>query len=378
MYRLLAVLLLFCPAFAQVQPPGVVIDHSPASSGLYIGSPGLAVLPGGVYIASHDYFGPKSSSTECAETRIFRSADRGLSWSPLSEMRCMFWGGFFVHKGALYIIGATKEYGDLVIRRSRDGGKTWTSPTDGSNGLLRSGRFHSSTVPVVVHRGRIWRAFEDAEGGGGWGYHFRALMLSAPVNAELLKASSWTVSEPLGRNPEWLEGNFGGWLEGNAVVTPRGGIADVLRVDSPDGDTAAIIEISPDGKTPRFDPAAGFVHLPGAAKKFTIRYDPKTRLYWSLSNPVPEQYRQFKAAATRNTLALVSSPDLRTWTLRRILLDHPDREKHAFQYVDWQFDGDDIIAISRTAFDDEEGGAHNAHDANYLTFHRFRNFRTSK
>jgi len=29
----------------------------------------------------------------------------------------------------------------------------------------------------------------------------------------------------------------------------------------------------------------------------------------------------------------------------------------------------------RTAYDDGGGGAHNAHDANYLTFHRFRNFR---
>ena len=43
--------------------------------------------------------------------------------------------------------------------------------------------------------------------------------------------------------------------------------------------------------------------------------------------------------------------------------------------VDWQFDGEDIIAACRTAFDDAEGGAHNNHDANYLTFHRFANFR---
>jgi hypothetical protein len=33
------------------QPPGIVIDHSPASSGLYIGSPSLAVLSNGTYLA---------------------------------------------------------------------------------------------------------------------------------------------------------------------------------------------------------------------------------------------------------------------------------------------------------------------------------------
>ena len=50
--------------------------------------------------------------------------------------------------------------------------------------------------------------------------------------------------------------------------------------------------------------------------------------------------------------------------------------KHAFQYIDWLFDGDDIVAVSRTAFDDDEGGACDFHNANYLTFHRFRGFRS--
>ena len=39
-------------------------------------------------------------------------------------------------------------------------------------------------------------------------------------------------------------------------------------------------------------------------------------------------------------------------------------------------DSDDLVAVSRTAYDDYEGGAHSAHDANFLTFHRIKNFRT--
>ena len=59
------------------------------------------------------------------------------------------------------------------------------------------------------------------------------------------------------------------------------------------------------------------------------------------------------------------------------LLDASNRDvaKHGFQYVDWLFDGPDIIAACRTAYDDGQGGAHNAHDANYLTFHRISSFR---
>jgi hypothetical protein len=72
---------------------------------------------------------------------------------------------------------------------------------------------------------------------------------------------------------------------------------------------------------------------------------------------------------------LTSSKDLKNWTIRSILLYHPDNLKHGFQYSDWLFDGQDIIAVVRTAFDDAEGGAHNKHDANFLTFHRWRNFR---
>jgi hypothetical protein len=68
---------------------------------------------------------------------------------------------------------------------------------------------------------------------------------------------------------------------------------------------------------------------------------------------------------------LTSSADLRNWKVEAVLLQHADAKQPAWQYLDWLFDGDDIVAASRTAAD----GSHNAHDANYLTFHRFRKFR---
>jgi hypothetical protein len=87
------------------------------------------------------------------------------------------------------------------------------------------------------------------------------------------------------------------------------------------------------------------------------------------------EFTTVRPAFVRNTLAIATSPDLRKWTLGKVLLHHPDIKKHAFQYVDWVFEGDDIIADCRTAYEDGLGGAHRYHDANYLTFHRFPNFR---
>jgi hypothetical protein len=362
-------------AGAEAQaPPGVVVDYSPASSGVYIGSPSIARLPDGTYVASHDQFGPGSTSDR---TLVFGSSDRGRTWSRLCEIAGQWWSTLFVHRGALYLIGTDREEGRVVIRRSADGGRTWTEPRDERTGLLiASGRYHCAPVPVVLHDGRIWRAMEDALGPGGWGSHFNAFMLSAPEDADLLDAARWTASNRLGRNPAWLGGTFNGWLEGNAVVTRDGRMLDILRVDCPsDDEVAAFIDVSSDGKTARFDPARGFVPFPGGAKKFTIRYDARSHRYWSLVNYVPHAERAGKPASTRNTLALVCSPDLRRWEVRAILLHHPDPVKHGFQYVDWLFEGEDLVAVIRTAYDDGASGAHNFHDANYLTFHRFRQFR---
>jgi hypothetical protein len=150
----------------------------------------------------------------------------------------------------------------------------------------------------------------------------------------------------------------------------------MLRVDYRQGpEKAAMIRIGADGKTATFDPATGFVDFPGGCKKFTIRHHAPSARYWSLSNYVPPQHQGGNPERTRNTLALICSPDLRQWEVRSILLYAPDVERHAFQYVDWQFEGEDIVAVSRTAYDDAEGGAHRQHDANYLTFHRFERWR---
>jgi hypothetical protein len=361
----------------SAEPPGVVVNYIPPARQVYVGSPGIAVLPDGAYLAKHDEFGPKSTENTDAVTQVFRSRDRGQTWEHAATVRGIYWASIFVHRGEAYLLGTSKQHGFVVISRSPDGGTTWTVPKDKKSGLLLDdAKYHCAPVPVVVHDGRLWRAMEDAMGPGGWGTHFRSFMMSAPADSNLLDADNWTVSNRIGRDERWLNGQFRGWLEGNAVVTPEGGIVNILRVDYRlDGEKAAVIEISADGKKATFDPESGFIDFPGGAKKFTIRYDSVSKMYWTLSNPVLPGHRDPDPGRVRNAVALMRSPDLRRWEIRCIVLYHPDVDKHGFQYLDWLFEGEDIIAVSRTAWGAGADAPPRQHDANYLTFHRFRDFR---
>ncbi|NLF07876.1 MAG: exo-alpha-sialidase [Pirellulaceae bacterium] len=355
--------------------PGIVVHHSAAGSGLYVGSPGIAVLDDGAYLAKCDLFGPNSNEFRAPATLVFRSENRGRSWRQVARLEGLFWASVFTHRGTAWMLGTDKHHGRIVILRSDDGGRTWTKPIDADTGLLTpDGEYHTAPVPVVVHQGRVWRACEDAMGGKRWGERYRAFVMSAPVDADLLKSSSWTFSNRLVRDPEWLEGRFGGWLEGNVVAAPDGRIVNILRVETKKGEQAAMIHVGDDGRA-TFDPRSDFLDFPGGATKFTIRDDPSAKRYWALTNYVLPKFSQFHAGCVRNTLALIGSDDLKNWKIHCLLLHHPDHVKHAFQYPDWVFDGEDIIAVVRAAFDDGLGGAHNAHDANFLIFHRFKNFR---
>jgi len=361
---------------APVEVPGVVVAHSPAKTGIYIGSAGIVRLTDGTLLAKHDEFGPNSTEHTSAITRVFCSRDRGQSWREISKIDGLFWSTILEHRGAVYMVGTHHHHGPLVVCRSNDGGAAWTTPKDRKSGLIRQGKFHTAPVPVVVHNGRLWRAVEDGDGPDGWGQMYRPRVMSIPVDADLLDADQWTITNPIERDGGWLGGDFWCVLEGNAVVDRSGIVRNMLRSDQ--DDFAAVTTVSTDGTTQSIDPQFDRASLPGASKKLLIRWDESSQLYWALSNPAPPDTPPKEAAKIRNTLVLFSSPNLRDWTMRRILLHHPDARFHAFQYPDWIIDGDDLLLASRTAYDDVEGGAHRAHDANFLTFHRFHSFRSMR
>ena len=118
-----------------------------------------------------------------------------------------------------------------------------------------------------------WRSMEDAMGSGGWAAYFNSFVMSIPVDADLLNAANWTLSNRLPRIRNGWTGKFGGWLEVEVSLYLGGGLAGMSsRVDYRDPDEkAAMVSVSADGRTVRFDPAEGFMAFPGGCKKFAIR-----------------------------------------------------------------------------------------------------------
>ena len=70
----------------------------------------------------------------------------------------------------------------------------------------------------------------------------------------------------------------------------------------------------------------------------------------------------------RNLLSLMVSEDGKNWRLAKDIYNylHANAEKVGFQYVDFFFEGDDILFQCRTAMNN----ATNFHDSNYATFDR--------
>lgn len=378
------------------------LRYQSPSTKTYLGSPSLVRLHDGRLLATHDYFAPEGGEGtikgDDGLTSVYRSDDDGRTWRNIAHLAGAFWSTLFLHRDSLWLLGCSRVYGSIVIRRSDDGGDTWTRADTPAGGLLFAGgsedrgpHYHGAPMPVLVHGGRIYRAFEDCT-PRVWGRGFKAFVISAPEDADLLDAANWTMSNKLAFDPAWVPAErWGGalnpgWLEGNCVAAPDGSVWNILRVNAePMPDQAALVRVSDEGRRVSFDPENGFIDFPGGTHKFTIRRDPRSGLYLTLSNPAAGRFPSgngfidvpFLGVSRRNILTLCSSPDLRDWSVCATLLadDLPldareSYEKTGFQYVDWHFDGEDIIYLARVGYD----GSPNFHDSNRITFHRLRSY----
>lgn len=347
-----------------------VVDHLFADTRCYIGGPSILRVGRRSLVATHDIFGSGSSGSHID---VIGSDDDGVMWTRLAAFDDQQWSTLFLKDGELHPIGTGRTWGDVVVRRSGDLGRRWTRPIDDRNGLMLQGaKHHCAPTPVIHHGGRIWRAMEDA---GPEGRDLSALVMSVPEGSDLLRSASWRCTNQIHQDRSLLDGGLKEWLESNLAVDPDGRVVNVQRVSGwTVPEKAAILPVDGEGRVQVLDPRSGFVDMPGGGKKFTIRRDLGSGRYLALTNHVADPAAAGVGIRARNYLYLISSPDLRVWTVGERLLRHPGYVRCAFQYADWVFDGGDILFTVHTAAGDEHGEAHNYHDADYLTFHRLSSY----
>lgn len=343
-----------------VEQTRVVIARSDTHAGDYTYSPSITRAGASLY-ASRDI--------SCRYTEVFRSDDEGATWSYAGRVDGMWWATIFEHRGDIYLIGRYTEGGlsgkgssYIGITRSTDGGRTWTEICRDHGAISYYGYGpHCAPTPVLQLGGRLYRAFETVTPEK----EKREFVISADVQSDLLCPDSWTISD-------YFTG-YGFPNEANAVKGPDGTVWIIARFVM---NKAFLMKLNEDGTivAARESNRASEIDFPSTPAKFTIRYDEIAKQYIGIANT---QF-DINCEGQRNYATLVASRDLVNWEVKEVLLC--DREichptisvaQHAFQYVDWIFDGEDMLFVVRESAED----AANYHDSNYLTFYRIANYR---
>ena len=115
-----------------------------------------------------------------------------------------------------------------------------------------------------------------------------------------------------------------------------------------------------------------FYPVPGSQNKFFILKDPASRLFWMVANlPADSRGAIFDWDAIRDGGRFLNGPGNDRRFLMLFYGARATDPHHSFMYPSADIDGDDMVLISRTSLN-----AVNQHDADVVTFHRIRNFRS--
>ena len=338
--------------------PGKVInylhpeDHQYAFSGQYLCSPSIVKLPDGTLIASMDYHrGDRPQNL----TSLFRSRDRGESWQYLTDLFPCFWGTLFWHRDRLYMLGVSNEYGDLLIGYSQDNGESWSTPTVIARGsaCTHEKGLHRAPMGVLHSHGRLWAGVDY----GAWQCgSFANGIFSVPEGADLMEAENWSCSGFLRHSADWKNAlPIPGGIENNVLEGPDGSIVSMLRY----GEGRALLLRSDPDRPEALPEFCEILPFPMGHSKFEVKRR-SDGLYLAVGNRLP----------LRNILSVYASNDLKQWEFVQDIVNCEEysKETTAFQYPAFVFDGEELLVVSRTAFN----GASSFHDNNYQTFYRVR------
>ena len=317
-------------------------DRQYSFSGRFLCSPSIVRLPSGALLSSCDVFGP---ATPQNLTLIFRSDDGGNTWRHVCELMPCFWGRLFYHRGSLYMLATSTEYGDLIIGKSDDEGETWSVPQTIVRGSCNLGRgCHRAPCSILYANGKIYTSLEF----GSWRNGFFSTVISIDETADLMRPENWTIAIPFK-----IESDEPGAeaIEGNLVQALNGDIINILRYKPNEG---IITRLDATGLNVEY---VSRIQLPFAHTKFEIQQHQNGQ-YYALGNSYPD----------RNVLALYTSEDCMKWNWSCDIVNCADCDPEitGFQYPSFVFNEEQLLIAVRTAFN----GAENYHNSNYLTFHK--------
>ncbi|MEL7500452.1 MAG: sialidase family protein [Planctomycetota bacterium] len=359
--RSLAVLLIWIasPVVAQDEPPWQVVVQTEDSRKVFVNSPSFAVLPNGHLLVSHLYYGDEIDREQAQVTHIQRSEDGGKTWAAVTKLEGIRWGNLFVVGDSVYLIGVERRYGRLLICKSTDNGTTWTKPDDSSGYLTNQKGYYTFRNSPEVIDGRVWTCVERLIKG-----RFHMMVVSAPADADLLNANSWTKSNSLSLAKTSLGGKSDKVTEGN-VLPGKDSVRILSRLAKMGGETASLATASAtDEGTMRFG-LDRFVRFPGGGQSFCVRFDAKENCYWAVSNP------QSKPFSRNNRLAMLRSDDLLNWEIRYIPVSHEEGVWRGLTAPICRIDGDDLLIITNCAWGNTPGSGR----ADRIVFLRVAGFR---
>lgn len=330
-------------------------------SGKYLCSPSLVRLEDGTLVAGMDLFGPLMAQTL---TVLFSSKDDGKTWRYLTDLHPFYWGSLFLHKGKLYMMGLTTEYGNLQLTCSEDGGKTWATPITlfyGSNVRCETnGGMHRAPMQVVNYNGRLYTTCEY----GCWWKPCTHLpsVISIDENDDLMVPENWYSTGYLPFEGKWKKdaGIQGDTIEGNIVIAPDGNMYNIMRWKI--GEYLKLQVDTENHENPL--EYKGIYKAPTTNSMF--RVIPYKGKYLFIANRQTENAAKVEYFTYRNVLSLYITEDLENFKFVKDIInyDHVSPKIAGFQYPVVIKEADGISLMIRSAFNNPN----DCHNSNYMLY----------
>ena len=371
----------------------------------YFLSNAFARLASGTLMAAAPMIEVGSGVADGATVRVARSVDGGHTWHVAADLpfATRVEVALLAHQDTVYIvIGPRQKQGPILVAQSSDEGLTWTEPVEiGRNPSSAAGEEQKREVPpqasssddlwyclhqtpTVVKDGRLYFAVSEA--------CQKLVMTSCDLAKGIANPEAWRIGAsvempiPKELNPGLFPGPSMRCLEGN-VIEVNGRLRVLARacIDRyATSNLAAVFDLEDDGETLCLT-FTQFYPLPGGNGKFFIVYDEQSRLYWMASNPPANSQGVVESPSgvlgnDRRFLMLWYALDALNWFPAGCIA-RAEKLTESFMYPSLTISGDDLLALSRTSYGYSgrraEARAKNGfHDANLLTLHRVRDFRS--